>query len=46
MIKGPILDNSRKGANPSVKGMKHALMIAQTYVFRENSRIVERLTGA
>jgi hypothetical protein len=30
MIKGPILDNSRKGAKPSVKGMKQALIIAQT----------------
>lgn len=30
MIKGPILDNSRNGAKPSVKGMKHALIIAHT----------------
>jgi hypothetical protein len=29
-IKGPILDNSRKGAKPSVKGMKQALISAQT----------------
>ena len=32
MISGPIRNNSRKGASPSVKGIKQALMIAQTYV--------------
>jgi hypothetical protein len=30
MISGPTRMNSLKGAKPSVKGRKHALMIAQT----------------
>jgi hypothetical protein len=46
MIKGPILDNSRKGANPSVKGMKQALMIAQTCLLAKDQEVVDRLTGA
>lgn len=29
MTKNPILGIARKGAQPSVKGMKHALMMAQ-----------------
>jgi hypothetical protein len=46
MIKGPILDNSRKGANPSVKGMKHALMIAQTWQSAKHQNHMKTPTGA
>ena len=39
IIRGPIRKASRKGANPSVNGMKHALMMEQTYLMSSSTNL-------